>query len=292
MTTKVQVKLKLKVWSSFGREQIEETVEVDLLENAAGRVFVDHGDQGAVSVKVEVTDLGDARPFIEDTRLVLRPDHTTPQLRGKVTPRGKKAPIDGGLKVEGRPLLRELYDGAIALDGQLEAARKAIWREEREQVESRAIAGFPAGSVLLRFAHSEADGWIECWRDPEGRLLRSPTLGGRSGSLGWMTPEGHATAAAGHDAAEAAREAEAGRRREAEARRQEGLLEVEVPADALAAYRRHQGDDVAAWGDEDETGAALIRMYADAIEAQGLARPGPAVARRILRGDDALAAEE
>lgn len=130
MTRKAEVKLRL--WSRRGT-RIERTVEVDLVENAAGRVFVDYDDEGFVRVLVEVTDLGAARPFLEDTRLVLRADHAAPELRGKVTPKGRDAPLDGALFVEGRPFLRELYDGAIALDIRLDAARQAIWDQERDR---------------------------------------------------------------------------------------------------------------------------------------------------------------
>lgn len=131
MTRKSEV--KLKVWSTSGRTLVDRTVEVDLVENAAGRVFVDYDDEGSAIVKVEVTDLGAAQPFMEETRLVLRPDHGARVLRGKSTPGGWDAPVDVGLHVVAFPLLRELYDGAIALDVRLDAAREAIRDEERGQ---------------------------------------------------------------------------------------------------------------------------------------------------------------
>lgn len=137
MTRKSEV--KLRVWANFDLTPLERMVEVDMVENAAGRVFVDYGDQGAVSVKVDVIVPDVVRGFIEETRLILRPDHTMPYLRGKVTPRGWTTPLDGGLCVDGRPLLRELYDGGIALELRLNDVRKVMWDEERERVNSRTL---------------------------------------------------------------------------------------------------------------------------------------------------------
>ena len=49
------------------------------------------------------------------------------------------------------------------------------------------------------------------------------------------------------------------------------LKAIEIPAQAVAAFRRFGGDFDAAWESEDETAASLIRRYGAAIEAQGIA---------------------
>ena len=49
------------------------------------------------------------------------------------------------------------------------------------------------------------------------------------------------------------------------------LRAIEIPAQAVAAFRRFGGDFDAAWESEDETAASLIRSYGAAIEAQGIA---------------------
>jgi hypothetical protein len=56
----------------------------------------------------------------------------------------------------------------------------------------------------------------------------------------------------------------------AEARRI-ALHSVDVPPDVLAAFRRFGGDQEAAWEAGDACASALIRLYGEAIEAQGLA---------------------
>jgi len=56
-----------------------------------------------------------------------------------------------------------------------------------------------------------------------------------------------------------------------EARRVAELRAVDVPADALAVFRRFHGDEDLAWKSEDESAAGMIRLYGAAIEAQGLA---------------------
>ncbi|WP_234053653.1 MULTISPECIES: hypothetical protein [unclassified Xanthobacter] len=64
------------------------------------------------------------------------------------------------------------------------------------------------------------------------------------------------------DRAEASREKELGEVK--------SLREIEVPAAAVEAYTRWGGNSERAWEAEDEAAAALISLYAPAIEMQGL----------------------
>lgn len=60
--------------------------------------------------------------------------------------------------------------------------------------------------------------------------------------------------------------------KEAEAAEIEELKVVEVPAPAVAAFRKYAGSAERAWANEDERAWHLIRRYGEAIQVQGLAR--------------------
>lgn len=57
----------------------------------------------------------------------------------------------------------------------------------------------------------------------------------------------------------------------ADARRLDHLRAIDVPEEAIVVFCRYRGDPDAAWEAEDDGGAALIRRFGAAIEAQGLA---------------------
>jgi hypothetical protein len=282
-----KVKVTVEVNSTFpGGGKLSREIEVEQLTNAAGTACILNG-----TAKVRITNLGaalgaDASKLLVERELILGPSYDDTALRGRMTPVGKKTVADGTMRIEGRPLLLELNRHAMEINKALSACRESLWDEERHTVEAKQIAGFPAGSVVVHFCHSEADGWIEVWGDEAGHVFRSPKVGGQVGRLGWMTREDY-------DAAVAEADAETRDRAEAEKRsaiaakaRERALTTVAVPDDAVMAYRRYQGDEDAAWEDENEHAWSLIREYAPAIEAQGLARPGAAVIRRALRSED------
>lgn len=79
------------------------------------------------------------------------------------------------------------------------------------------------------------------------------------------------------------------RREAATARREAALRSMAVPAAALAAYARYEGDPDRAWDEEDEGSWSLIRSYAEAIEEQGLS---PAVSGRKFARERAGMARE
>jgi hypothetical protein len=87
----------------------------------------------------------------------------------------------------------------------------------------------------------------------------------------------------------AARQAEAQGRA---AERREALLAEDVPAEALAAYRECGGDPERMEDDIDNPGYWLVRRWADAIEAQGLAGINAVHARKLMRSDDLADAQE
>lgn len=241
--------------STLTNREVTREVEVALVENAAGRVFV----QGC-EARVELKDLCGAEGKIKETVLVLRANANKPVLCGSVTPKGKSKSVPLEFTTENRPLHRELYDAARAIMVTVSETRNAIWAEEIAAKDAAATTNFPAGSVRVRWVGSEADGWVELWADEAGRTLRSPKLGGRSGDWGWMTVEDHAEATAPKAEQKADEPAV-------------DLLSAKVPASAVVAYKRYQGDADAAWEDEDETACMLIREFGSAIEAQGLAHP-------------------
>lgn len=140
--------------------------------------------------------------------------------------------------------------------------------------------------IVLRFAGSEADGWIENYRDAEGRFLRNPKISGRSHMIGWITPENYAEAIGTQAATDEAETAEQAARADCKTQAEASLLATKVPADALAAYKRFGGDHEAAWEAEDEMAWALIQQYGPAIEAQELARPGPGLLAKLLRSQE------
>lgn len=261
--------LTVEARSGITGRMLSREIEVTLIENAAGRVFLEGSGP-----RVEVTDLCGAEGKIKESTLIVKVDVNKPVFFGAVTPKGKGKSIPLEFATENRPLHRELYDAALAIVRAADAARDAMWREEKAAHEAASTASFPAGSVRVRFVGSEADGWVERWVDDAGRTIRSPKLGGRSGDWGWMTVEDHAAAVAEKAEPKAGDPAA-------------DLHAVEVPAAAVAAYVRYAGDADDAWEDEDEAACMLIREYAAAIEAQGLGRP-----RSTLAKSDELSTHE
>lgn len=261
MVRPMKTTMTVNARSTLTGDMLARDIEVTLVENAAGRVYLKGCDP-----RVEVTDLCGAEGKIKETVLVLQANATRPVLYGTVTPVGKSKSVPLELATENRPLHRELYDAALAIMIAANATRNAIWAEEKAVKEAAATADFPAGSVRLRFVGSEADGWVELWADDAGRTLRSPELGGRNGTWGWMTVEDHAAATAVKVEPVATEVAV-------------DLLAAEVPPAAVAAYARYEGDADAAWEDEDEEACMLIREFGPAIEAQGLGQPRVAMAK-------------
>lgn len=227
------------------------TIEVELLANAAGHVVIDHDH-----ARVEVTDLCGLESKIEErTILAYARDG---MLVGKATPKGQKRTSDAGVRIADRPGHAALYHAALAINARIEDTRKEMWAKRHAAAEAFAKAQAPEGHVAVTFVRSEGDGWIEVWEDADGRELRSPRIAKQVGRSGWMAPEDYRAAI---EVIEAARVEEATTDLDA------NTTPVEVPAEAVAAYRRYRGDAERAWEAEDERAWGLIRQYADAIES-------------------------
>lgn len=129
----------LTVHAICGEETRTEDITVDLIENAAGRLVIEHD-----SPRVLVFDLCGLEAKIDETELVMYPNHVAAGLTldGEVTPKGKRSKAPCSIKTVDRPLHRELREACMLIDERVRAIRQQIWdRYHTELGSSRSRAG-------------------------------------------------------------------------------------------------------------------------------------------------------
>lgn len=178
--------------------------------------------------------------------------------------------------------LAAAYEESLAAQKEWEVGRKAALKAEYDSKIAELEAQLPAGCIL---ACDHGDSW-------EGNQSYSFSLGEQKHELKQhdhkikptahfnfafdgqkvffaALPESEVRAALGLIAEVETRNAEASNSYQAE------LLNMEIPAEARAAYDRHRGNAERAWKNEDESAWALINKYSEAIYAQGSSVDAP-----------------
>ena len=188
--------------------------------------------------------------------------------------------IEGGLQiaVDSRPGLAALWEAADSYERQRDAEAKA----DRDRATDAFSAGVPECHILVRLTGSvpdpaEAGMSVLVYSDDSGREYHGlPERRSADGALGYVPAALMATAAVRAAEKRAKDAAEADRRIERVTARRAELLAVDVPANAVAAYKRCKGDPERLPDDIDNPLYWIVKQYADAIEEQGLAYASPA----------------
>lgn len=203
------------------------------------------------------------------------------------------------LRLDTRPHLRALSDNVRERTRAVDAARTAHRDAERRSAEDarrrraeELQATLPAGRIVGIFQTVRSagmDGWgdLSVYRTLDGREFTSDIDDLAAASDETQGAFGYTVYVSVREGSIARQAAERRGRRTAEARaikasrasdraRRSELLAVEVPAEAVAAYKQCGGDPDRLPDDIDNPRYWIVRRYADAIEEQGLAYPARA----------------
>jgi hypothetical protein len=165
-------------------------IEIEEFENSAGELVLVTNRWGNTLLKAKVNIPEQWQGKIEEDELIMEADSDGHYLCGEATPKGKKKSQRAVLSEKAGSAYRELADALIEREHIICGVKDNLYRQINLEWEEKNIL-IPDGMIKVRFSHSEADGWVQVYKDADGRLLRNPKIEGEKERVAWMIAENY-----------------------------------------------------------------------------------------------------